>query len=68
MSKFESATFLIKNGYVKTRYFNGKFQVKITPKGKEAYLLLNRLKELSKWMKIYLNALGVKIYCKKKTF
>ena len=48
MSKLESASFLIKNGYVKTRYFNGKFQVKITPKGKEAYLLLNRLKELSK--------------------
>ena len=48
MTKLESATFLIKNGYVKTRYFNGKFQVKITPKGQEAYLLLNRLKELSK--------------------
>ena len=48
MSKLESATFLIKNGYVDTRYFNGKFQVKMNPKGKEAYLLLNRLKELSK--------------------
>ena len=48
MSKLESATFLIKNGYVKTRYFNGKFQVKMNQKGKEAYLLLNRLKELSK--------------------
>ena len=53
MSKLESATFLIKNGYVDTRYFNGKFQVKITPKGKEAYLLLNRLKELSKWYMIF---------------
>ena len=53
MTKLESATFLIKNGYVKTRYFNGKFQVKITPKGKEAYLLLNRLKELSKWYMIF---------------
>ncbi len=49
MSKLESATFLIKNGYVKTRYNEGKFQVKITPKGKEAYLLLKRLEELSKW-------------------
>ena len=48
MTKLESASFLIKNGYVKTRYFNGKFQVKMTPKGQEAYLLLNRLKELSK--------------------
>ena len=53
MSKLESASFLIKNGYVDTRYFNGKFQVKITPKGKEAYLLLNRLKELSKWYMIF---------------
>ena len=50
MTKLESATFLIKNGYVDTRYFNGKFQVKMNPKGKEAYLLLNRLKELSKWL------------------
>jgi hypothetical protein len=48
MTKLESATFLIKNGYVKTRYYEGKFQVKMTPKGQEAYLLLNRLKELSK--------------------
>ena len=50
MSKLESASFLIKNGYVDTRYFNGEFQVKMTPKGQEAYLLLNRLKELSKWI------------------
>ena len=62
MSKLESASFLIKNGYVDTRYFNGEFQVKMTPKGKEAYLLLNRLKELSKWMKIYLNAHFVRIH------
>jgi len=48
MSKLESATFLIKNGYVSTRYHEGKFQVKMNQKGKEAYLLLNRLKELSK--------------------
>jgi predicted transcriptional regulator len=48
MSKFESAIFLIKNGYVDTRYHEGKFQVKMTQKGKDAYLLLNRLKELSK--------------------
>ena len=48
MSKLLSALFLIKNGYVSTRYHNGKFQVKLTSKGKLAYLLLKRLEELSK--------------------
>jgi hypothetical protein len=48
MTKLQTAIFLIKNGYVDTRYNNGKFQVKMNQKGKEAYLLLNRLKELSK--------------------
>lgn len=50
MSKLQTATFLIKNGYVKTRYNGGNFEVKMTSKGKEAYLLLKRLEELSKWM------------------
>ena len=36
MSNLKTAIFLIKNGFVETRYFNNKFQVKITPKGKEA--------------------------------
>ena len=53
MSKLQTAIFLIKNGYVDTRYYNGKFQVKMNPKGKEAYLLLKRLKELSKWFMIF---------------
>ena len=48
MSKVKTAIFLINNGYVDTRYYEGKFQVKMNQKGKEAYLLLNRLKELSK--------------------
>jgi hypothetical protein len=48
MSRLESATFLIKNGYVDTRYHEGKFQVRMNQKGKDAYLLLNRLMELSK--------------------
>ena len=48
MSKLQTAVFLIKNGYVSTRYYNGKFQVKMNPKGKQAYLLLKRLEELSK--------------------
>lgn len=48
MSKLQTATFLIKNGYVKTRYNGGNFEVKMTSKGKEAYLLLKRLEELSK--------------------
>lgn len=58
MTKLQTAIFLIKNGYVDTRYYNGKFQVKMNQKGKESYLLLNRLKELSKWISNY----GVKIY------
>ena len=48
MSKLQTAIFLIKNGYVNTRYHEGKFQVKLSPKGKLAYLLLKRLQELSK--------------------
>ena len=48
MSKLQTAIFLIKNEYVSTRYHNGKFQVKMNPKGKQAYLLLKRLEELSK--------------------
>ena len=55
MSKLLSAIFLIKNGYVSTRYHNGKFQVKMNPKGKEAYLLLKRLKELSKWLSLIIH-------------
>ena len=50
MTKLQTAIFLINNGYVDTRYYEGKFQVKMNQKGKEAYLLLNRLKELSKWL------------------
>ena len=53
MTKLQTAIFLIKNGYVDTRYYNGKFQVKMNQKGKDAYLLLNRLKELSKLFMIF---------------
>ena len=54
MTKLQTAIFLINNGYVDTRYYEGKFQVKMNQKGKEAYLLLNRLKELSKWFMIFI--------------
>ena len=48
MTKLQTAIFLINNGYVDTRYYEGKFQVKLRPKGEVAYLLLKRLEDLSK--------------------
>ena len=55
MSKLESAIFLIKNGYIKTKYINGIFTAKLTAKGKRVLkanvmfqLLLNDIEGLSK--------------------
>ena len=55
MSKLLSAIFLIKTGYVSTRYHNGKFKVKMNQQGNEAYLLLKSWKELSQWLSLIIH-------------
>ena len=47
MNKLELASLLITKGFVKTRFHEGKFQVKITEKGKDALYMLHRLDNLS---------------------
>tara|TARA_R110000824_G_scaffold219002_1_gene405807 strand:+ start:1358 stop:1525 length:168 start_codon:yes stop_codon:yes gene_type:complete len=55
MNNLQSSIFLIKNGYIKTKYINGIFAAKLTTKGKRALkanimmqLLLNDIEGLSK--------------------